>query len=87
MLPPELVALRGNFSAAQMSIKGVPGSLIVRRSLLMGSLAATVGAPAIVQAQADWPKGPDNDSDILAAAHEAAASDGLLICALGQRRW
>jgi tripartite-type tricarboxylate transporter receptor subunit TctC len=42
-----------------MSIKDVPGSLIVRRrSLLMGSVAATVGAPAIVQAQADWPKGP-----------------------------
>jgi tripartite-type tricarboxylate transporter receptor subunit TctC len=42
-----------------MSIKGVPGSLIVRRrSLLMGSVAATVGSPAIVQTQADWPKGP-----------------------------
>ena len=32
--------------------------IVRRRSLLMGSLAATVGAPAIVQAQADWPKGP-----------------------------
>jgi tripartite-type tricarboxylate transporter receptor subunit TctC len=29
-----------------------------RRSLLIGSAAATLGAPAIVRAQADWPKGP-----------------------------
>ena len=42
-----------------MSIKGVPASLIVRRrSLLMGSLAAAVAAPAVVQAQVDWPKDP-----------------------------
>ena len=32
--------------------------IVRRRSLLVGSLAAIVGAPAIVQAQADWPKGP-----------------------------
>ncbi len=29
-----------------------------RRSLLVGGAAATLGAPAIVRAQADWPKGP-----------------------------
>ena len=29
-----------------------------RRSLLVGAAAATLGAPAIVRAQADWPKGP-----------------------------
>ena len=29
-----------------------------RRSLLIGGAAATLGAPAIVRAQADWPKGP-----------------------------
>ena len=29
-----------------------------RRSLLVGSAAATLGAPAIVKAQGDWPKGP-----------------------------
>jgi tripartite-type tricarboxylate transporter receptor subunit TctC len=29
-----------------------------RRSLLFGGAAATLGAPAIVRAQADWPKGP-----------------------------
>jgi tripartite-type tricarboxylate transporter receptor subunit TctC len=29
-----------------------------RRSLLIGSAAATPGAPAIVRAQGDWPKGP-----------------------------
>ena len=29
-----------------------------RRSLLIGSAAATLGAPAIVRAQGDWPKGP-----------------------------
>jgi len=29
-----------------------------RRSLLVGGAAATLGAPAIVRAQDDWPKGP-----------------------------
>src|SRR5215468_8824655 len=38
-------------------------SLYNRRSLLMGSVAATLGAPAIVRSQTmdkagDWPKGP-----------------------------
>ena len=32
--------------------------IVRRRSLLMGSVAATLAAPAIVQAQGDWPKGP-----------------------------
>ena len=31
---------------------------IVRRSLLMGGMAATMAAPAIVKAQTDWPRGP-----------------------------
>lgn len=34
-------------------------------------------------AMASDPVGPENDSHIVAAAHEAAASDGLLICAWG----
>src|SRR5258708_30150983 len=29
-----------------------------RRSLLIGATAATLGVPAIVRAQGDWPKGP-----------------------------
>jgi tripartite-type tricarboxylate transporter receptor subunit TctC len=29
-----------------------------RRSLLIGATAATLGAPAIVRAQGEWPKGP-----------------------------
>src|SRR5215212_10522980 len=29
-----------------------------RRSVLAGAVAMTLGAPAIVRAQADWPKGP-----------------------------
>src|SRR5258706_11387118 len=32
--------------------------IVRRRSLLMGSGAATLAAPAIGQAQGDWPKGP-----------------------------
>jgi tripartite-type tricarboxylate transporter receptor subunit TctC len=35
-------------------------TVLRRRSVLVGSAAATLGAPAIVQAQTvgDWPKGP-----------------------------
>ena len=33
-------------------------TVLRRRSVLIGSAAATLAAPAIVQAQADWPKGP-----------------------------
>src|SRR5579862_7627147 len=29
-----------------------------RRSLLVGAAAAMLGAPAVVRAQGDWPKGP-----------------------------
>src|SRR6476660_3151012 len=31
---------------------------ISRRSVLAGSVAASLGAPAIARAQGDWPKGP-----------------------------
>src|SRR5882672_291535 len=49
-----------------MSIKGfdkrpIPpaaGTAMRRRSLLLAGAAATLAAPAIVHAQADWPKGP-----------------------------
>jgi tripartite-type tricarboxylate transporter receptor subunit TctC len=33
-------------------------SVLRRRAVLAGTVAATLGAPAIVSAQADWPKGP-----------------------------
>jgi len=32
-------------------------SVLGRRAVMAGSLAASVGVPAIVNAQADWPKG------------------------------
>ena len=32
--------------------------MLRRRSVLAGAVATTLGAPAIVRAQADWPKGP-----------------------------
>ena len=33
-------------------------TILRRRSVLIGSAVAALGAPAIVKAQADWPKGP-----------------------------
>lgn len=33
-------------------------TILHRRSVLVGAAAATLGAPAIARAQADWPKGP-----------------------------
>ena len=33
-------------------------SVLRRRAVLAGTVAATLGAPAIVKAQAEWPKGP-----------------------------
>ena len=33
-------------------------SVLRRRAVLAGSLAASLGAPAIARAQSDWPKGP-----------------------------
>src|SRR5713226_5443669 len=35
-----------------------PVPIVRRRSLLMGSIAATLAAPTLVEAQAEWPKGP-----------------------------
>ena len=33
-------------------------SVLRRRAVLAGTVAATLGAPAITKAQAEWPKGP-----------------------------
>ena len=33
-------------------------SVLRRRAILAGATAAVLGAPAIANAQADWPKGP-----------------------------
>jgi tripartite-type tricarboxylate transporter receptor subunit TctC len=33
-------------------------TILHRRSVIVGAAAATLGAPAIARAQADWPKGP-----------------------------
>jgi len=32
-------------------------SVLRRRAVMAGSLAASLGVPAVVKAQADWPKG------------------------------
>lgn len=41
-----------------MSTRDVAVPIVRRRSLLTGSVAATLPAPAIVKAQTEWPKGP-----------------------------